>query len=99
MKKNNFKGIILTIITLLYTHNSVFAATGTLGEIKHIAIKFIQISVGVIISAIIIFLCLLGYKKFKLPKTFSGNKYSTEDSLASTSTIDDAIEHFIKGAE
>ena len=98
MKKNNLNNIFYAVMTLLISNNSVFAATGLANEIKHFGFKFLQMSLGVILSIVVIFVCLLFYKRFKLPKIFNQEE-NIQNHLLSSNSIDDAIEHFIKDSE
>ena len=99
------KNRLILLITTLFCIIAPAHAFKVPNELKAGALIFAKMSIGVIISAIIIFLCLLFYKKLKdngkisLPQVKVFNKNSSQKfkcEIDDAATLEEAINTFLK---
>ena len=92
--------MIILIICIIYNAIPAFAAkTSLVGELKAGVVFLLKMSIGVIISAVIIGLGLWFYRRIKIKKDLTSNDSNAENftcEIDETKTIDEAIRTFLK---
>ena len=94
--KNNIKNLLYFIAALIFSNSAAFAAAN---ELKMASFKLLKGMFGVILSAVVIYVCVIAYKQFKSPYSNSIISHKEQNNLQSSQNLDDAIEHFIKDSE
>ena len=94
--KNNIKNLLYFTAALIVSNSAAFAAAN---ELKLASFKLLKGMFGVIISAVVIYVCIVAYKQFKSPYTKRIISRREQNTLQSSQNLDDAIEHFIKDSE